>query len=259
LPAIKHKNQKIYQIMKKITYLLAISLFWASCATELKKSDESSNIDERTVKNVISLLEEKHGSDHSFRIERGVERAASLWRDSDGNREDFEKFCLDNFIADQAELDLVFDRLANNFEYLYGYLGRISVELNRQIHEDRGSIHRIDQMFGAWSPGANVQEDFFNNKIAFLIVLNFPNYTLDEKNELGGEWTDRQWGYARLGDFYTARVPAEIIQENSAVYSAGRLYISEYNIFAGKLVNDKGETLSPKTCGYWHIGISVTR
>jgi hypothetical protein len=242
--------------MKKIIYLLAISLFWTSCASEVKKSAETSHIDERTVKNVISLLEEKHGAESLFRIERGVERTASLWRESDGNREDFEKFCLENFIADEAELDMVFDRLANNFEYLYGYLGRIGVELNRQIHEDRGPIHRIDQMFGAWSPGASVQEDFFNNKIAFLIVLNFPNYTLDEKNELGGEWSDRQWGYARLGDYYTARVPADVIQENSAVYSAGRLYISEYNIFAGKLVNDQGETLFPENMrllAHWNI------
>jgi hypothetical protein len=242
--------------MKKIIYLLAISLFWTSCASEVKKSAETSHIDERTVKNVISLLEENHGAESLFRIERGVERTASLWRESDGNREDFEKFCLENFIADEAELDMVFDRLANNFEYLYGYLGRIGVELNRQIHEDRGPIHRIDQMFGAWSPGASVQEDFFNNKIAFLIVLNFPNYTLDEKNELGGEWTDRQWGYARLGDYYTARVPADVIQENSAVYSAGRLYISEYNIFAGKLVNDQGETLFPENMrllAHWNI------
>ncbi|MFO7977767.1 MAG: hypothetical protein R6U64_03840, partial [Bacteroidales bacterium] len=142
------------------------------------------------------------------------------------------------------------------FEHLHGYMGSISLELNRQIHEDRGPIHPIDQMFGSYSPSANLQDDFFNNKIAFTIVLNFPSYTLEEKNELGGQWDDRQWGYARLGDFYTARIPAHILQENNRVYSEGRLYISEYNIFAGQLLNQQGEKLFPqgmKLLSHWNL------
>lgn len=215
-----------------------------------------SPIGKNTIDKVISQLKEQHGEAHAFRIERGVQRAADLWRTSDGTTSDFEQFCMDNFIADEQELDLVFDRMAYNFEHLFGYLGRISLELNRQIHEDRGPIHRIDQIFGAYSPGAHVQDDLFNNKIAFIIVLNFPQYSLDEKNELGADWDGRQWGFARLGDYFSARIPAHILQENNAIYSHGRLYISEYNIFAGKLLNDQGATLFPENMrllAHWNI------
>jgi hypothetical protein len=242
--------------MKKLLFFLSVVLLAAACEEPAVESTDGSPVKDLTMNKVISELKEKHGNGHSFRIERGVKRAAELWRTSDGSEDEFETFCKENFIAEDQELDLLFDRLVNNFEYLYGYLGRIGVELNRQIHEDRGPIHRIDQLFGAYSVGAHVQDDFFNNKIAFMVVLNFPNYSLDEKNQLGDDWDGRQWGFARLGDAYSARIPAEIIQENSSVYSEGRMYISEYNIFAGKLLDEAGETLFPedmRLLAHWNI------
>lgn len=242
--------------MKKFVYLLAVLLMWGGCATTEQRTTEMSPIREATVEQVIADLKETHGQEHAMRIERGVKRTAELWRHSDGSTEDFKTFCMQQFIADEDELNMVFDRLANNFEYLYGYMGRIGLELNRPIHEDRGPMHRIDHMFGAWSPSAHLQDDLFKNKIAFVIVLNFPNYSLDEKNELGSEWDERQWGFARLGDYFSARIPASIIQENNKLYSEGRLYISEYNIYAGKLLNDEKETLFPENMrllSHWNI------
>jgi hypothetical protein len=237
-------------------FLLVLAAFIFTYCGHVQINRDMSQIDQKTISGVISKLEESHGREHGNRIERGVRQAASLWRTGDGNVEAFERFCLDNFISSESELDQVFDRLANNFEYLFGYMNRISLELNRPIHEDIGPIHPIDRMFGAFSPSAHVQDDFFNNKIAFYIALNFPSYSLEEKNRLGGEWSDRQWGFARLGDYYTSRVPPALIQNYSHVSSQTGMYIAEYNIFAGKLVNDEGETLFPETMkllAHWNI------
>jgi hypothetical protein len=242
--------------MKKFFYLLTLPLLFLACQEPAAEETATRYLKDATIDELVKTLKEKHGTDQAFRIERGVKRAAELWLPSDGTEEDFKTFCIEKFIADEAELDLVFDRLANNYEYLFGYMGRISLELNRQIHEDRGAIHPIDQLFGAYSPAAHVQDDFFANKIAFIIVLNFPNYSLAEKNQLGDDWDGRQWGFARLGDAFSARIPARIIQENSTIYSKGRLYISEYNIFAGKLLNNNGETLFPQNMrllAHWNI------
>lgn len=241
--------------MKNI-FFIAVAWIAFACQSPAAQDTDASYIDRTLSEKVINDLKEKYGNDHAFRIERGVSRAASLWLPSDGNKEDFEAFCLENFIADQQELDLVFDRLANNYEFIGGYMGGISLELNRQIHEDRGPITKLDQLFGAYSPAAHLQDDFFNNKIAFIIVLNFPHYSLEEKNQLGDDWDGRQWGFARLGDAFSARIPARIIQENSTVYSKGRLYISEYNIFAGKLLDEQGETIFPedmRLLAHWNI------
>lgn len=242
--------------MKKLTILLPILLFAAGCQGPAGQDVESSSLKKATIDRVITGLKDQHGEAQALRIERGVRRAAELWRTSDGTAAEFETFCSEHFITHEDELDLVFDRLARYFEYLQGYMGRISVELNRQIHEDRGPIHGIDRLFGAYSPGAHVRDDFFDNKIAFIIVLNFPRYSLQEKNELGTGWDGRQWGFARLGDLYDARIPGRILQENNAVYSVGRLYISEYNIFAGRLVDGDGQALFPENMrllAHWNI------
>jgi len=243
--------------MKKfIAFMMPAILLLACAPVSERDQDETSPVGKTTIEKMITKLVDKHGSEHKFRIERGVNQAATLWRNSDGSVKIFEDFVSENFIADQKELDMVFDRLANNFEYLYGYMNRITLELNRQIHEPRGPIHKIDQLLGAYSPAAHVQDDFYKNKIAFIVALNFPYYTLDEKNELGGDWDARQWGFARLGEVFTARVPPRLLQEMSQVYSDGRLYISEYNIFAGKLLNNEGETRFPenmKLLAHWNV------
>ncbi len=241
--------------MKKLIFALFALLYIGGC-TPAPETKDHVMTDPAVAEAVIDALIEKHGAEHAERIQRGVNQVASLWRDSDGSSDDFETFCLQSFIGDQEELDMVFDRLAHNFEHLYGYLNRISLELNRQIHEDRGPIHQIDRLFGAFSPSAHVQDDLYKNKIAFVVALNFPHYTLEEKNALGGAWTDRQWGYARLGDAFTARIPPVLLQEYSQASSDVRLYISEYNIFAGMLRNDEGEKPFPegmKLLAHWNI------
>ena len=241
--------------MKKLLITLSAALFLAACGIIPEDTDHSP-IGERSIEHVIDQLTEQHGKDQAERIQRGVRQVASLWRPDDGTSQDFENFCKASFIGDQDELDEVFDRLAHNFEHLYGYMNRIVLELNRQLHEDRGPIHRIDQLFGAYSPMAHIQDDLYNSQIAFVIALNFPHYTLEEKNALGGEWTDRQWGHARLGDYFTARVPPRLLQEYSQASSDVRLYIAEYNIFAGMLRNEAGEAIFPegmKLLAHWNV------
>ncbi|MBS4014272.1 MAG: hypothetical protein KGZ97_11030 [Bacteroidetes bacterium] len=217
---------------------------------------ETSPISEATINSVANELKTKYDASLHYRIEKGVKATANLWRESDGSIEDFEVFCSENFIADDEELNYVFQAMAHNFEHLNGYMNRIVLELNRAVHEDTGPLHKIDRLFGAYSPSAHIQDDFYANKIAFIITLNFPYYSLEEKNKLGGNWDGRQWGFARLGEMFTARVPAQILQNYNEVYSASRLYISEYNIFAGKLLNDEGKTLFPenmKLLAHWNI------
>lgn len=242
--------------MKHLFPLFVTLLLVLSCQTVDQKSEESSPVSSSIADGLISELMEKHGPGHEFRLNRGVCQVASLWRSSDGSPDDFTNFVRENFISDPEELDLVFDRLANNFQYLYGYLNRISLELNRQIHEDRGPVHAIDRLFSAYSPAAHVQSDLYRNRIAFIIALNFPHYSLEEKNEKGGSWTPREWGYARLGEMFTARVPPRLVQQAGQASSSAGLYISEYNIYAGKLLDEEGKTRFPqemKLLAHWNL------
>jgi hypothetical protein len=203
-------------------------------------------INSQTIDGTIKALIDKYGEQNRFRIEKGVKQTANLWQERDGSQNEFQDFCLKNFIAKEDELDKLFNRLQTNFESIRGNLTKLNLELNRPLALDMGETMPIDQEFGAYDPFAHLTDDFFDNKIAFNILLNFPFYSLDEKSKLGPNWTRKQWAYARMGDMYNSRVPASVSQGISKAQSEADLYISEYNIFMGNLVDNNNKTLFPK-------------
>ncbi len=103
----------------------------------------------------------------------------------------------------------------------------------------------MDEQFGALDPFAHFSDDMFASKIAFTTLLNFPFYTLEEKNELGKTWNRQEWAYARLGDLFNARIPAEINQNIAKQSTEADSYISNYNIMMGQLRTEQGEQLFP--------------
>ncbi len=239
--------------MKKYFYFLIVIFVFVSCES---KEDIKSPISEATQEKVISELIEKHGEEHSEKITRGVTQIANLWRSDDGSVDEFINFCKNNYIGCEEELDLVLRKISRNFEYLFGYMNRIALELRVPLHLDIGPMHPIDRKFGSYNPASHIADDFFGNKIAFFIALNFPYYSLEEKNELGDNWDSMQWAHARLGDYFTSRVPAKYSQEYSRVNSDASIYISQYNIYAGELITDEKKTLFPKgmnLLAHWNI------
>lgn len=235
--------------MKKSFILLILPLLFAGCEGPQmnKQNSDAMPITEAVIKKTIDALTAQHDQHLQFRIERGVNQAGRLWRNSDGSHDEFTVFCKENFIATDEELKIVLDKLMDNFEILNGNMLRIKKDLMRPLHLDMGTMHPVDMMFGSYEPGAHLREDFFNNKIAFYVALNFPFYSLDEKTEFGLGWSRMEWAKARIGDYYTSRVPAHLIQEVSATETQSDNYIAEYNIYMGKLVNDKKLSVFPES------------
>ena len=236
--------------MKKIKYLLFIPLLFimVQCTKNIEKTGdiEVSPITEQVVQNLINQLTKTHDDEITFRAERGVRQTARLWRNSDGSVADFEAFCQEQFVAREDDLETLFNKLSDGIEILSGYFLRISKDLMRPLHLNTGPITFVDQLFGAYQASAHLSEDLFVNKIAFIITLNFPEYSLAEKSEKGSSWTRREWAFARMGDVVTSRVPASYIQDYSTVSTNADTYISEYNIAVGYLVNNAGNTLFPE-------------
>ena len=205
---------------------------------------------------MVTKLINKNGESNKPLIEKGVKQVAALWTEKDGTIKDFEDFCLKNYISSQEMKEKMFQRISTNFETLFGYFNRISLDLKRPMQLDIGETWPIDEVFAAYEPTAHFTDDFFNNKIAFIIGLNFPFYTLEEKGQLGPKWTRLEWAYARLGDQFTTRVPADIIQKSSDALSAAENYISGYNIYVGNLLDEKGKTHFPKEMkllSHWNL------
>ena len=244
--------------MKKLLLiaLSAVFLGLMACNSEKGDMDNKVFISDTGTESVIAELKGSFGETESFRIERGVQQVADLWRESDGSEDDFAEFCKSSFIADEAELEVLFNTLERNFEVISGYFHKMNVELKAPLQLVGPEITPVDMMFGSYSPSSHLTEDFYSNKIAFLTALNFPFYSLDEKTELGENWSRREWAYARMGDMYISRVPAEIQQLISKAGTESDAYISDYNIYMGKLRNDDNEQLFPdnmKLITHWGL------
>jgi hypothetical protein len=244
---------------KSFLIILALVVAILTQCTNTKVNNnvaDQKNIDEQTINKTQTALVEKFGQENSDLINRGVAHAASLWRASDGTTENFEEFCLEQYIADTNEKEMVFSKISKNFESLWGHQNKITLDLNENMHLDNGDYHNIDAMFAGYSPGAHFSNDFYANKIAFVIALNFPPYSLDEKNEIGKEWTSLNWAYARLGDVFTARVPAELSQAIGLAGTNADIYIAEYNIYMGHLLNNENQKLFPEDMillSHWNL------
>jgi hypothetical protein len=232
--------------------LFAIIIIFSSAKTK----GENRMIDDKTKDKVIKELINKCGEKDRFRIIKGINQVAGLWQNIDGSESEFEKYCLDNFISEPEKLDNNFNVLSSNFEVLFGHANKISLDLKRNLHLDLGELLSIDLIFGEYDPYAHITDDLFKNKLAFFILLNFPSYSLKEKMELGGKWTRKEWAYARMGDQFISRVPAEIYQKISSVMTIADTYISGYNIYMGKLTDGTGKKLfndNLKLISHWGL------
>ena len=248
--------------MKNTFYLILSALFifgLFSCKSNTSGTEnmkEKRFISEKSVSEVTKSLLDSIGETQRIRIERGVKQVAQLWQQTDGTNEDFTTFCMENFIADSVQLDVLYKRLEKNFETLSGYFNEIDVTLKEPIQLVGFEESPVDMLFGGYDVRAHMDDDFYANKIAFVTALNFPFYSLDEKTKLGDTWTRKQWAYARMGDRFTSRIPAQVQQHLSQTLTNADSYISNYNIYMGQLVDAKGEKLFPadmKLITHWGL------
>lgn len=239
--------------MKKIGLLIITASLLILSA---RLGGETMFIDKDTLDGVREYLLGKYGEEQKFRIERGVQQAASFWRADDGGVEEFVKFCKLSFISDPEKLQALHQRIAANFEILHGHLNRVSLDLKKPLQLDQGEILPIDKRFGQFDPAAHVSDDMFDGKIAFEVMLNFPAYTLAEKTESGPAWSRLDWAYARCGDLFLSRLPSRSSQNAAAAFSEAETYISQYNIYMGRLLDNEGKTLFPsglKLISHWGL------
>lgn len=199
----------------------------------------------------------RYGTGERGRLARGMEQVADFWREEeDGGAAVFEAFVAENFAGDQATLDAIFERYEFVLEQINGHMTEIGRAMGRQADLDIGPLYPFDRVMASYSPSAHLGDDLFANKLAFVVLLNFPLTTLEQRLAEGAEWTRRQWAEARLADRFSKRIPAEV---NLAVARAGAAsdqYIADYNIWMHHLVDEEGNRLFPegmRLLSHWNL------
>jgi hypothetical protein len=244
--------------MKKIILFIFLVIL-AGCTSNISKKEAAittSPINETTIKAIVDTVISVQPAADKTLLEKGVKHAGSLWRQEDGTSSDFSEFVKANYISDPVKRKVVFKKISEYFESLSGNYNETTLDLRKTLDEARGEIDEIDRMFGNYSVGSHMQDDFYSNKIAFVIALNFPYFTLAEKEALGPKWSREEWAMARLGDIFISRVPAKLEQDVNEASGNAEMYIAEYNIEMGHLRTDDGRQIFPDNMvllSHWNL------
>ena len=180
----------------------------------------------------------------SCMVARGVSQVAEVWNESDGGEDAFKELVVSSYAGSSEKRAELYDRIA----YILEQCGQSGDMLNNILQEPttlvgKGEPTLVDWIISGYNPMAHFVEDMFANKVAHVCILNFPYYTLEEKNKLGTQWSREEWAYARLGDVFHSRVPGSVMADYFQVLSQAENYIAGYNIMMHCLRNEQGEQL----------------
>ena len=214
-------------------------------------------ISKTTLQTSISTITAAHPHADSALVARGVEQVAALWTETDGSESDFQALVSSSYAGDSKERLMLYNRLTHIIEQC----SQSADMLNNTLQEPTTLVGKseptsVDWIISGYSPMSHFAEDMFANKIAHICVLNFPHYSLEEKNILGNQWTRQEWAYARLGDIFYTRVPGNVMAAYSQALSQAENYIAGYNIMMHCLRNEQGEQLwtEPMTLlSHWNL------
>ena len=225
-------------------------ILWAAMgAVIIMTSCTTSTKDQSTLYEGMTFADE--------RMERGVKQAAALWTEQDGSPEEFRAFVTEHYARTDEERNALFESLSRVMERMNESADMLTVELLKPTQlTNAGEPTDIDWIMSGYDARAHLSDDLFANKIAFITILNFPFYSLEEKNTLGPQWTRRQWAEARLGDVFTSRVPAHVQARLSETMAAAENYIAGYNIHMDRLRTQDGRQLFPdgmKLLSHWNL------
>lgn len=216
----------------------------------------SAAIDHQTIDATIAEISKSDTTIDSALLLRGVSQVSALWQTSDGSDEDFRQFVVTNYASTPEVRKELFNKLCTSFEVLKGTSNQVAVELSLPTILAGPEPTEIDYIMSAFNPYSHLWSDLYENKVAFITILNFPNFTLEEKNNLGKNWTRTEWAYARLGDMFTSRVPADIVKQAAQASAGSSNYIASYNIIMHNLLTDNGSRLFPEgmtLLSHWNL------
>ena len=205
---------------------------------------------------MVKVIVANYGEGQRARAERGLRQISEFWKTEDGDAAAFEAFAAANFAGDQATLDTMFERFQALIEQMNGHMHEINREFRQQADLEAGPILPFDEVFAGYDPAAHIIDDFFDNKLAFVVLLNFPLTNLQERLTDGPKWTRRQWAEVRLAEMFSKRVPASVNLEVARASSAADGYISQYNIWMYHVLDENGQRLFPaklRLLSHWNL------
>ena len=240
-----------------IALILGLIMMTTGCTKPADADSVAQGLSESVLTETIGALSDKWPNADTDRMARGVRQAGALWRAEDGNEADFKAFAMEYFAGDETDRNALFTSLSRIMENLNAHYDLLTVNLLKPTQlTTEGEPTDVDWIMSGFSPSAHLSDDLFANKVAFITILNFPFYTLEEKNRLGAAWTRLEWAEARMGDVFTSRVPAQVQATLAQAFADGENYIADYNICMDRLRTEQDEQIFPDNLlllSHWNL------
>jgi hypothetical protein len=198
-------------------------------------------ISDQIVRKTSDALMEEHGQVYADRIQHSVQRVRMLWREQDGDSDDFRQFCSEHFVSDPKALREMTLKVDRNLGLVKGYLHEIRRPLEAPVNLGVVTPAPVDFLFKQSIPAV----DYYKSKLAFFIALNFPMFTLEDKIRLGPAWDHTQWTAARLGDLFTVRARPQENAPFSGLEKRKTNYINNYLICMDRILDDRMQVMFP--------------
>ncbi|MDR3329309.1 MAG: hypothetical protein LBS63_04285, partial [Prevotellaceae bacterium] len=229
---------------KHFTSIAAAALLACGCGQQDRQGAMSAIIGAGAVAETLDSLSRKYPEADTLLMRRGVELTARFWLEQDGTADEFRAFCLASYLPHQrGELQ---QRFADNLAAVNGGFGRMSTQLQFAMHVERGDLLPVDATFAEWTPSAHLSDDWFANKLALTLHLNFPYYGLEERNAQGMGWSAEAQAAANLGQCFASRAPEEVHRKAATAEVRAEMYAMDYNIFMHHIVDAEGNRYFPE-------------
>jgi len=238
-----------------LLFIIAAFVLSPAAGPKASEAEEPDWMKEKRMK-IEEKLVNKYGEDQRDRINRGLEQAGALWRESDGDGSVFAEFAVNNYAGSEQMRDAMLERFQYILEQADGHMNQLTLALKRQADLDIGPVYQFDYIFSGYNPGSHLLADFFDNKLAFAVLLNFPVTTLKERLEKGKDWTRREWAVVRLAQKFATRIPAEVKLGIAEAAGESDNYIAGYNIWMHHLLTEGGDRLFPpgmRLLSHWNL------
>lgn len=180
------------------------------------------------------------------RIETGIDQAAGLWDlKKDGTFKEFQNFCLTYYVEGETAIAALRDKLEYVFERLNGHLIEVSSAFSRWKDVELGAFTPQDELLSKYNAFKHTEDDFFDIKLVFLVLLNFKQESFQSVMKNYQAWSREKWAETKLSEGFQSRVPAAVSDKVFQASNAADTYINGYNIFVNHTRDAEARQLYP--------------